>query len=191
MLRLRRSREASRSRNRAEPVADQVDQSTGPNRRTGRELMADETISFSATTSAGRRFDKIDCVSVSFPNQATNPVRTAGRSGPFSLIIARFLDGNSVVLHMAAVNGDGFDEATVTMEAGSTSLGGVSSIVLDMTDGNFADYNLGQRSSSGKQVEQVTLSFAKMKRNFHPVDPGQPPLAPMTTGYDLAQNTPV
>jgi hypothetical protein len=63
--------------------------------------MADKTISFSATTSAGRTFNKIDCVSVSFPNRATNPFRTAGARGPFSLIIARFLDGNSVVLHLA------------------------------------------------------------------------------------------
>lgn len=152
--------------------------------------MADKTISFSATTSAGRTFNKIDCVSVSFPNRATNSVVTAETSGPFSLIIARFLDGNSVALHMAAVNGDGFDEATVTMDKGSASPGGVSSIVLDMADGNFANYNLGQRSSSGKQVEQVTLSFAKMERNDQPVDPGNPLQLPIT-GFDLAQPTPV
>lgn len=152
--------------------------------------MADTTITYSATTSAGRTFDKIDCVSVSFPDRATNPVRTPGANGPFSLNIARSLDGNSVIRHMAAVNGDGFDEPTVTLGAGSTSLGGVSSIVLDLTDGNIADCNLGQRDSSGKQVEQVTLVFAKLKRNFQPVNLGKPRPAPMTTGHDLAQNTP-
>jgi hypothetical protein len=40
-------------------------------------------------------------------------------------------------------------------------------------------------------MEQVSISCAKFQMTVTTTDSSNNPLAPMTTGYDLAQNTPV
>ena len=91
----------------------------------------------------------------------------------------------------------GLFRASVTLSKGQavniaftrTGAQGEAYLKYQLDDVLITGYSIS--TAGDRPVEQVSISCAKFQMTVTTTDSGNNPLAPMTTGYDLAQNAPV
>jgi type VI secretion system secreted protein Hcp len=116
---------------------------------------------------------------------------TAGREASVpnisEITVTKHLDASSAGLFRASVTLS--KGQTVNIAFTRTGAQGEAYLKYQLDDVLITGYSIS--TAGDRPVEQVSISCAKFQMTVTTTDSSNNPLAPMTTGYDLAQNTPV
>jgi type VI secretion system secreted protein Hcp len=104
-----------------------------------------------------------------------------------AITVTKNLDASSAGLFRASVTLS--KGVSVQIAFTKTGSNGEAYLKYQLDDCLIAGYNIS--TSGDRPVENITISSAKFQMTVTATDSSNNPLAPMTTGYDMAQNTPV
>lgn len=138
--------------------------------------------------------DWITLLSASFGSSrsvAASVGSTAGREASVptisDIVVSKNLDAASAGLFRASVTLS--QGKTVIIAFTRTGAEGEAYLKYQLDDVLISSYSIA--GSTDRPTEQLSLSCAKFQMTMTTTDSSNAPLAPMTTGYDTAQNTPV
>ena len=116
---------------------------------------------------------------------------TAGREASVpnisEITVAKQLDAASAGLFRASVTLSKGQSVNIAFTR--TGAQGEAYLKYQLDDVLITGHSIS--TAGDRPVEQVSISCAKFQMTVTTTDSGNNPLAPMTSGYDLAQNTPV
>jgi type VI secretion system secreted protein Hcp len=104
-----------------------------------------------------------------------------------AITVAKKLDAASAGLFRASVTLS--KGVSVIIAFTKTGAQGEAYLKYQLDDVLIAGYKIN--TSGGRPTEQIAISCARFQMTVTATDSSNNPLAPMTTGYDLANNAPV
>ncbi|WP_445427717.1 Hcp family type VI secretion system effector [Alishewanella sp. HL-SH05] len=110
----------------------------------------------------------------------------AGKSNFTDLSFTKYLDSASPALRLLVANGGRVEKATlIARRAGGSA---TQYFKIEMKNVIVTSFSAGGSGGEDRLTENVSLNFAEVTWTYYPIDRFGNPLAPISTGWNIAAN---